>query len=133
MKNLLFILLVLLSFNIYSQEYDINITYDINVTVESRANYKLNGVDVNGDIAGLDPEITIDLGSTINFNVDAPGHPFLIKNSAGIGRKDMVKNAKNNGATKGLISWMPLSPGTYYYQCSKHKKMVGVITVNYTR
>ena len=63
------------------------------------------------------------------FLMDAPGHPFYLKVKSGIGKKDQIENVENNGVTKGSISWVPEKPGKYYYQCGKHKNMVGVINI----
>ena len=51
--------------------------YKINVTAKSRVNYILEGEDLNGEVYGDDPVITILEGSKVNFNINAPGHPFL--------------------------------------------------------
>ena len=103
--------------------------YTINVTAKSRINYILEGVDHNGEIYGDDPVVTILIGETINFSVNAPGHPFFIKTTPGTGKKNQVDGIENNGTTKGLVSWTPNKKGTYYYQCSKHRSMFGKIVV----
>ena len=48
MKNLLFTLTLLISLSSFAQEYSITVTAD------SRNDYKLVGIDSNGDISGLD-------------------------------------------------------------------------------
>ena len=103
--------------------------YNINVTAKSRVNYILEGEDVNGEIYGDDPVITILEGSKVNFNINAPGHPFFIKTVPGTGKKNQVEGIENNGTTKGLIVWTPIEKGTYFYQCSKHRSMFGKIIV----
>ena len=70
------------------------------------------------------------MGNKIIFNVNSPGHPFLIKLKPGTGKKNLVDGANNNGTAKGVIEWVPREPGTYYYQCLKHKGMVGKIIIS---
>ena len=62
--------------------------YNINVTAKSRVNYILEGEDLNGEVYGDDPVVTILEGDTVNFNIDAPGHPFFIKTTPGTGKKN---------------------------------------------
>tara|TARA_B100000575_G_scaffold5088_1_gene3765 strand:- start:1087 stop:1464 length:378 start_codon:yes stop_codon:yes gene_type:complete len=108
----------------FSQEYTID------VTAKSKNDYKIIGQDLNGNIEGLDVDLKFALGSKIIFKVNSPGHPFLIKLKPGTGKKNLVEDVNNNGIAKGIIEWIPNEPGTYYYQCSKHKGMVGKIIVS---
>ena len=107
-------------------------TYSISVSAQSSSNYILSGTDLNGAVNGNDPNITINKGDTINFNVAASGHPFfLIKNSnGGFGSDNLIEGVSNNGAENGTISWTSLASGTYYYICEYHPSMIGIITVN---
>ena len=105
-------------------------TYNINVTASNASNYTLIGSDRNGQVSGNDPGITINLGDTLNFIVNAPGHPFYLKTVAGTGTGNTVSGASNNGTTNQTVSWTPTQTGTYYYICSLHGGMVGTITVN---
>ena len=107
-------------------------TYSISVSAQSSSNYILSGTDLNGAVNGNDPNITINKGDTINFNVAASGHPFfLIKNSnGGFGSDNLIEGVSNNGADNGTISWTSLESGTYYYICEYHPSMIGIITVN---
>ena len=123
MKNLLFTITLLISLSSFSQEYSISVTAD------SRNDYKLVGIDSNGDISGLDVELVFNTGSEITFNVNSPGHPFLIKSKPGIGKKNIIEDVQNNNVSKGVIKWVPSTPGTYYYQCVKHKNMFGKIII----
>jgi plastocyanin len=91
-------------------------TFNINVTANSSSNYSLAGTDRNGDVSGNDPELTFKVGDVINFSVNASGHPFYLKTTAGTG----VDNT---------ASWTPTTAGTYYYQCSLHGGMVGTIII----
>jgi plastocyanin len=59
--------------------------------------------------------------------VNAAGHPFYLKTTAGTG--NTISGVTNNGAESATVTWTPTSAGTYYYQCSLHGGMVGTITV----
>jgi len=103
----------------------------VGVTAVNASNYILSGA-----FAGNDPAINVSLGDTLTFNVNSPGHPFLIKTTATTGTANSVA-VSNNGTSSGIISWAPSSAGTYYYICEFHAGMVGTITVggnniNYT-
>ena len=123
MKNLLKTLTLLISLSSFSQDYSISVTAD------SRNDYKLVGIDTNGEINGLDVDLIFKNGSEIVFNVNSPGHPFVIKSQPGIGKKNILKEVQNNNISKGVVKWIPTSPGTYYYQCIKHKNMYGKIII----
>ena len=116
-------LFIIHSFFSHSQDHVINITAD------SRNDYKLVGTDSRGDISGLDIDLVFDIGIEITFNINSQGHPFLIKSKPGIGKKNIVEDVQNNNISKGTIKWTPSSPGTYYYQCVKHKNMFGKIII----
>ena len=104
-------------------------TYSISVTASSDNDYTLVGTDANGEVNGNDPSITMSVGETISFSVNAASHPFYIKTVQGGGTSDQVSGVSNNGTTNGVVSWAPTAAGTYYYQCSAHNGMYGVITV----
>ena len=105
-------------------------TYEINVTANSATNYILNGTDRNGSVTGNDPSVTVNVGDTLNFIVNAPGHPFYLKTVQGSGTGNQIDGVTNAGTTNGTVSWTPTTAGTYYYQCAPHNSMSGVITVN---
>jgi plastocyanin len=105
-------------------------TYTINVTASNASDYTLSGADRNGNVTGNDPSVTVNIGDTIDFAVDASGHPFYLKTVQGTGTSDLISDVTNNGATNGTVSWTPTASGTYYYQCSLHNGMYGTITVN---
>ena len=105
-------------------------TYTINVTASNASNYTLSGSDRNGNVTGNDPSVTLNVGDTIDFVVDASGHPFYLKTVQGTGTSNLISGVTNNGATNGTVSWTPTASGTYYYQCSLHNGMNGTITVN---
>ena len=105
-------------------------TYTINVTASNASNYTLSGSDRNGSVSGSDPSVAINIGDTINFAVNASGHPFYLKTVQGTGTSNLISGVTNNGVTNGTVSWTPTASGTYYYQCSLHYGMYGTITVN---
>ena len=127
MKKFILIPFIVLHFSMANENIIEN--YSINVSAESRNDYILSGTHDNGAVEGKDPELVYKLGSKIDFIVNAPGHPFLLKLKAGIGKKNLIEGIENNGSTKATISWTPSKAGTYYYQCGKHKNMVGVIKI----
>tara|TARA_B100000212_G_scaffold275140_1_gene214666 strand:+ start:68 stop:511 length:444 start_codon:yes stop_codon:yes gene_type:complete len=103
--------------------------YILNVSAENNNNYIVSGADKNGSVSGNDPDITISVGETINFIVRANGHPFYLKTEPSLGRGDLVSGATNQGTTNNTVTWTPSSAGTYYYVCSLHDGMYGVLTV----
>ena len=104
-------------------------TYSISVTASSNRDYILEGTDANGEVSGNDPSITISVGDTISFSVNAASHPFYIKTAQGSGTGNQASGVSNNGATNAAVIWKPETTGTYYYQCSPHNGMYGTITV----
>ena len=106
-------------------------TYNISVSAQSSSNYILSGTDQNGNVSGNDPSISAKVGDTLNFEVNAPGHPFyLIRISNGsTDSNNLVDGVSNNGASSGTVSWTPSVAGTYYYLCEFHSSMLGTITI----
>ena len=102
-------------------------TFSIDVTSPAGGNYTLSGNDRNGSVSGSDPTVTIDVGDTLSFVVDASGHPFYLRVSDG---GSNVGGATNQGTQSGTVSWTPNTAGTYYYQCGNHAGMIGTIIVN---
>jgi plastocyanin len=95
-------------------------------------NYEVVGNDRSGPIVGQDVGITIYQGDTLNIENLASSHPLYIKTAAIDGLTDQVPNATGQGAVGGsVVSWTPTidQVGTYYYQCSNHLLMSGIITV----
>ena len=103
-------------------------TYTINVTASNSSNYTLGGTDRSGSVSGSDPSVTIKVGDTVNFAVNASGHPFYLKTVQGTGTSNTINGVTNNGTTNGTVSWTPTQAGTYYYICSLH----GGMAVSYT-
>jgi surface protein len=90
----------------------------------------LNEDRLGGLNADADPDLNFYVGDTVDFAVDASGHPFYLKTVQGTGTGDLISGVTNNGATNETVSWTPTATGTYYYQCSLHNGMNGTITVN---
>jgi plastocyanin len=99
-----------------------------NVTAADSTNYTFTG-----STSGTDISITVVQGDTLEFNVNAPNHPFWIKNTAIVGSANpvIVGVVSNNGATSGTVNWdtAGVPAGTYYYICGSHSAMQGTITV----
>ncbi len=89
----------------------------------------LSGLDLNGNVTGNDPNLTFSVGDQITFSVNAAGHPFYLKTLAGTGTNNQIGGITNNGTVNNNIVWTPTATGTYYYQCSLHSSMVGIITI----
>jgi len=98
-------------------------TYTMDVTAAGSMDYTFAG-----DFSGADPAININLGDTLVFNVNTPGHPFWINTVQGTGASNGVAVA-NNGTSSNTITWVPTAAGTYYYNCEFHSMMTNTITV----
>jgi plastocyanin len=80
-------------------------------------------------------------GTTIAFNLNVSGHPFLIQNGAGVNYDTglvhvstggtVATGASAQGKTSGTLYWkIPTAiSGGYRYQCSAHAPMVGSISI----
>tara|TARA_R100001443_G_scaffold110866_2_gene123099 strand:- start:12568 stop:14592 length:2025 start_codon:yes stop_codon:yes gene_type:complete len=108
-------------------------TYPITVTV-SYGSYKLTGDDRNTTHSNsTQPTINVKKGDTIEFTVNAVGHPFWIKTSQSIGTGGAYNTGvTGNGAENGSLTWDTTNAivGTYYYNCEYHSSMNGMIYVN---
>ena len=109
-------------------------TYNISVTAANSSNYTLSGSDRNGSVSGSDPTVTVQQGDTINFNMNAGGHPMYIKTVGGTGTGNQVSQGSISGQgtqSGGTIQWTTngVTPGTYYYNCQYHGGMQGLIVV----
>jgi plastocyanin len=88
-----------------------------------------------------DPTIYAINGTTIAFNLQASGHPFLIQDGAGANYNTGLVHVSTAGAVStgssaqskdsGTLYWkIPDSiSGSYRYQCGSHAGMVGSIIV----
>jgi plastocyanin len=87
------------------------------------------------------PDIYAINGTTIAFNLNVSGHPFLIQDGTGsnysvglvhVATNGTVSTGTNaQGKESGTLYWkIPFGiSGGYRYQCSLHSVMVGLITV----
>lgn len=87
------------------------------------------------------PTIYAINGTTIAFNLNVSGHPFLIQNPTGASYDvglvhvatdgTVTTGASAQGKTSGTLYWkIPDSiSGNYRYQCSVHGVMIGTITI----
>jgi hypothetical protein len=96
--------------------------------------------------SGNNPDIYLHPGQTVSFNINATGHPFLIRQSdggtlynvglthvstAGVVTTESDAQAKETGT---LIWKVPfaLTGNTYVYQCQNHSVMVGNLIIQST-
>ena len=99
-------------------------TRAVGVTSSGSSAYTLSGY-----VSGNNASVPLTIGDTVNFTVNAGGHPFYIRVSNG-GSNVSLPPATNQGTTNGVVSWTPITAGTYYYQCSIHAGMIGTIVVS---
>ncbi len=102
-------------------------TYD--VTNSGASAYIFNGEGLTNE---NNPNFTFRRGGTYTFNVNAPGHPFLINSVQGTGTANTYNSGvSNNGAVSGTITFtVPTNaPNTLYYNCQFHGSMTGTITI----
>jgi hypothetical protein len=88
-----------------------------------------------------DPTIYAINATTIAFNLNVMGHPFLIQDNAGANYNTGLVHVTTGGSvstgssaqgqTSGTLYWkIPDSiSGNYRYQCSIHPSMIGTITI----
>lgn len=96
--------------------------------------------------SGNNPDIYLHPGQTISFNINASGHPFLIRESSGgtlynIGLTHVsttgvvTTEASAQGKVTGTLIWKvphSLTGNTYVYQCQNHAGMVGNLIIQPT-
>ena len=112
-----------------------NNSYNIFVSSSNNTDYSLSGNDKNGNVFASNPNLSFNVGDEIIFSVNtqvigAAGHPFYLKIAPVTGTDNQISGLTNNGTTNGSIVWTPNVPGTFYYQCSLHSGMGGIITIN---
>ena len=110
-------------------------SYTFTVTNSGASHYVITGSDRSTThTSANDPTINCNAGDTLTFNVNASGHPFLIKTTATTGTGNQVTegNITGNGSSIGTVTWETdgVTPGTYYYICQFHSGMVGQIIVS---
>jgi plastocyanin len=99
------------------------------VTNSGTSAYVFNG---EGLTNSSNPNFTFKRGGIYTFNVNTPGHPFLINTIQGLGTANKYTvGITNNGAVSGAITFtVPMNaPNTLYYNCEFHPSMTGVITI----
>ena len=96
--------------------------------------------------SGNNPDIYLHPGQTVSFNINASGHPFLIRQSNGgvlynVGLTHVstagVVTTESDAQAKvtGTLIWkVPsiLAGNTYVYQCQNHSGMVGNLIIQST-
>ena len=102
--------------------------FNINVTNSGASAYTLTSDTLSTDMSSSNPTVNMAVGQTVNFVVNASGHPFHIRVSDG-GADVSTPAATNQGTQSGTVTWTPNTAGTYYYQCSNHSAMIGTINV----
>jgi len=93
--------------------------------------------------SGNNPTIYVTAGETISFDLNVPGHPFMIRiSSGGSNYSTGLTHIATNGTettdssaqskVTGKLFWKvpsSLAGSTYVYQCSVHAGMVGNIVI----
>lgn len=95
-----------------------------NVTNNGAGHYVINGES--------NPTLTVVKGQTYTFNINASGHPFLIKTTNTTGTANQYDDGvTNNGTDNGVITFtVPMNaPSILYYNCQYHSSMNGTINV----
>ena len=110
-------------------------TYTFTVGNSGASHYVITGTDSTTSHSNSnDPTINCNAGDTLEFSVNASGHPFYIKTSAttGTGNQVTTGTITGNGASVGTVTWdtTGVTPGTYYYICQFHSGMVGQIIIS---
>jgi plastocyanin len=101
-------------------------TLSFDVRNRGSSSYVFDNVDEN-------KTINVNKGDILVFNINAPGHPFLIKTERSTGtRGSITENITNNGTERETIRWdtSNVDAGTYYYNCRIHRSMGGEIIVS---
>ena len=96
--------------------------------------------------SGNNPDIYLHPGQTISFNINASGHPFLIRQSnagplynVGLTHVSTAGVVTTEGSAQAQVSgtliWkvpFGLTGNTYVYQCQNHSVMVGNLIIQST-
>ncbi len=100
-----------------------------NVTNQGASAYIFNGGDFSNE---SNPDLTLKRGVTYEFDLNTPGHPFLIKTTQSTGTGDTYTDGvSNNGAVDGKVTFtVPMdAPDSLFYICEIHSSMSGAITI----
>ena len=83
----------------------------------------------SGGATGNNPTITLQRGKTYRFDVNASGHPFMIRVSSG--GSNYTNGVENAGTQSGAVYFTVPddAPNSLVYQCSVHAAMVGTINI----
>ena len=95
--------------------------------------YQFNATGIGFTQNTNNPPIYLTRGQHYQFNVNASGHPFLIKTERGTGLDNVYPNGVvNNGAQVGIVTFkVPFNaPNTLYYQCQNHAAMGGMMIID---
>ena len=96
--------------------------------------------------SGNNPDIYLHPGQTVSFNINATGHPFLIRQSnagalynVGLTHVSTAGVVTTEGSAQGQVTgtliWkvpFSLTGNTYVYQCQNHSGMVGNLIIQST-
>ena len=96
--------------------------------------------------SGNNPDIYLHPGQTVSFNINATGHPFLIRQSnagalynVGLTHVSTAGVVTTEGSAQGQVTgtliWkvpFSLTGNTYVYQCQNHSVMVGNLIIQST-
>ncbi len=95
--------------------------------------YQFNATGIGFTQNTNNPPLYLNRGQHYRFNVNASGHPFLIKTERGTGLDNVYPNGVvNNGADVGIVTFkVPFNaPNTLYYQCQNHAPMGGMMIID---
>jgi hypothetical protein len=137
MKQILFIAIIiflvivsfLLYFNFIQKTNKLKSNENtLTFTVRHRGN---SSYIFEGSQSGDNISINVNKGDILVFNINALGHPFLIKTERSTGTRGSL-NIPNNGSETGNIIWdtSNVDTGTYYYNCQIHRSMGGEIIIS---
>lgn len=108
----------------------------LDVTANGASSYRFDQYGTSDN-----PTVFALSGTTIAFNLNVAGHPFLIQTSGGANYDTGLVHVSTTGTvstgsaaqgkTSGTLYWkIPYSTtGNYRYQCQFHGIMVGVVTI----
>jgi hypothetical protein len=108
----------------------------LNVTNNGASAYRFDQYGTTDD-----PTVYAINGTTIAFNLNVTGHPFLIQDGAGANYNTglvhvttggtVTTGASAQGQTSGTLYWKipDTISGAYRYQCSAHASMIGTIQI----
>lgn len=110
------------------------LSHPITVTANGSSAYRFSGTDRSTgfliDNTVDNPTIYVHRYDTVTFTTAIGGHPFYIKDNTSTGTANPLAGVTGQGATNGDVVWEVLqSVGVYYYICSAHPAMTGMIIV----